>query len=98
MNSYPQEIPLEELIETITKKRLSIIREKANQARKTQRDKRLTAILSLVKVGPITNRNIREDLDISRATAANYLNYLVKQGNLIKIGRGRSVQYIFLKS
>ncbi|EKD87304.1 MAG: hypothetical protein ACD_36C00152G0001, partial [uncultured bacterium] len=71
MDSYPQEIPLEELIETITKKRLSIIREKANEVRKTRRDGRLTAILSLAKVGPITNRNIREELKISRATAAN---------------------------
>ena len=69
-------------------------RQKANQARKDQRNERLNKIIQFVQShGPVKNQDIRDLLRVSQSSVTDYLSELVNRGMLKKEGRSSATTY-----
>ena len=67
---------------------------KANAKIQSKRQKKLDLLIqSVSKKGKIDNREVQKLLRISDKTAERYLNKLVAQGKLKRVGAGRDVIY-----
>ena len=57
--------------------------------------KNLDAIIAeLAKSGTISNNGVQKLLHTSNASAIRFLSMLVKQGKIVKRGKGRGVVYV----
>ena len=69
-------------------------RQKANEARKANRDEHLAAIEKFLGQKPeITNQDVRDLVHVSQTTATEYLSTLVKSGRIKAEGKGKATVY-----
>lgn len=70
---------------------------KANYAIRSKKMHKLEKIIELAKWNPtITNDDIQKMLRVSHNTATNYLNELVKQNKLVRLGHPKHAKYKLL--
>jgi hypothetical protein len=69
-------------------------RQKANEARRQNREEHLAAIEKFLSQKPeITNQDVRDLVHVSQTTATEYLSTLVKSGRIKAEGKGKATVY-----
>jgi predicted HTH transcriptional regulator len=70
------------------------LRAKAQAALRALRQKKLDRLMTLFEKKPqVTNDMVEKFLRVSHPTATKYLNILVKEGKLKRLGQGSAIHY-----